>query len=69
MLKILKIQSRWQNSNPLVFQQSTKVFHQSKQKHNMKPMKTLTTLLYLILVCENFQNQKFKCQIKIFKLY
>jgi hypothetical protein len=39
------------------------------QNYNYKLMKTLILLLNLILTCQNFQNQKLKHPIGIFKLY
>jgi hypothetical protein len=39
------------------------------QNYNYKLMKKLILLLNLILTCQNFQNQKLKRPIGIFKLY
>jgi len=49
----LKILSRRPDSNPQPIQQNNEAFHQSNQKHNKKLMKTLTTLLNLVFICQN----------------
>jgi hypothetical protein len=66
---MLKILSRQLDLNPQPFQRSNEAFHQFNQKHNKKLMKTLTTLLNLVIICQKKFNQKLKCQIRIFKLY
>jgi hypothetical protein len=60
---------RWPDSWSQPVQGSSKAFHQSKLKAQQETSWRHITFTEFILICQNFQNQKLNCWIRMFKLY